>query len=99
MPYLPTCTAQLLTIMQCHSLLCCAYAYACAMPAQTQEEVSGLQAKYDEAAKRVETVKTQLTTEHIQSTARLQQQNDLLREELEAMEVGGVLSQCIRPVC
>lgn len=34
---------------------------------------------------------TRLTTEHLQGSARLQEQNEELRQELESMEVGRVL--------
>eukprot|EP00955_Chlamydomonas_euryale_P035860 350255-Chlamydomonas_euryale.AAC.16 len=53
---------------------------------QTQDEVTALQSSLNEANKRVELVRTQLTTERLHSSARLQQQNEELRLELESME-------------
>lgn len=38
------------------------------------------------SARTVQTVRTQLQTEHLNSSARLQEQNEELRSELEAME-------------
>ncbi|KXZ42243.1 hypothetical protein GPECTOR_176g224 [Gonium pectorale] len=53
---------------------------------RTQEEVTRLQQKLAEAHKAGDTVATRLTTEHLQGSARMQQQNEELRQELEAME-------------
>ncbi|GFR39845.1 hypothetical protein Agub_g341 [Astrephomene gubernaculifera] len=53
---------------------------------RTQEEVTRLQQRLMEAQKAGETVATRLTTEHLQGSARLQQQNEQLRQELEALE-------------
>jgi len=47
---------------------------------QTQEEVSSLQAKVQDAYTRVESVRSQLNTQHMQSTVRLQRRNDDLME-------------------
>ncbi|KAG1659895.1 hypothetical protein FOA52_006601 [Chlamydomonas sp. UWO 241] len=52
---------------------------------QTQDEVSALQAAVNAAGSRAELLRTQLTTEHLRNTARLNQTNEELRGELEAM--------------
>ncbi len=56
---------------------------------QTQEEVTRLQQRLLEVQKAGETVATRLTTDALQGSARLQEQNEQLRQELESMEVGG----------
>ncbi|KAG2444709.1 hypothetical protein HXX76_001453 [Chlamydomonas incerta] len=53
---------------------------------RTQEEVTRLQQRLAEVQKAGETVATRLTTEHLQGSARLQGQNEELRQELESME-------------
>ncbi|EFJ43468.1 hypothetical protein VOLCADRAFT_96325 [Volvox carteri f. nagariensis] len=53
---------------------------------RTQEEVTRLQQRLAEAQKSGEMVATRLTTEHLQGSARLQEQNEQLRQELESME-------------
>ncbi|KAG2449011.1 hypothetical protein HYH02_005765 [Chlamydomonas schloesseri] len=53
---------------------------------RTQEEVTRLQQRLAEVQKAGETVATRLTTEHLQGSARLQEQNEQLRQELESME-------------
>ncbi|GIL81950.1 hypothetical protein Vretimale_1514 [Volvox reticuliferus] len=53
---------------------------------RTQEEVTRLQQRLAEAQKAGEMVATRLTTEHLQGSARLQEQNEELRQELESME-------------
>lgn len=55
---------------------------------QTQEEVTRLQQRLLEVQKAGETVATRLTTDALQGSARLQEQNEQLRQELESMEVG-----------
>ncbi len=57
------------------------------LPPQTQEEVTRLQQRLAEAQKAGEMVATRLTTEHLQGSSRLQEQNEELRQELESMEV------------
>ena len=47
---------------------------------QTQEEVSSLQSKVQDANARVESVRTQLNTQHMQSTVQLQRRNNDLME-------------------
>ena len=51
-----------------------------------QEEVTSLHTKVQEANSRLEAVKTQLSTEHLRSTHKLQQRNDSLQEDLRATE-------------
>ncbi|GLC58228.1 hypothetical protein PLESTB_001335600 [Pleodorina starrii] len=53
---------------------------------RTQEEVTRLQQRLAEVHKAGEMVATRLTTEHLQGSARMQEQNEQLRQELEAME-------------
>ncbi|GLI69966.1 hypothetical protein VaNZ11_014712 [Volvox africanus] len=53
---------------------------------RTQEEVTRLQQRLAEAQKAGEMVATRLTTEHLQGSSRLQEQNEELRQELESME-------------
>lgn len=56
------------------------------LPPPLQEEVTSLQTKVQEANTRLEAVKTQLSTEHLRSTSKLQQRNDSLQEDLRATE-------------
>lgn len=54
---------------------------------QTQEEVGTLQQRLAEVQRTSDAASTRQTTEHLQGSSRLQEQNDQLRRELEAAEV------------